>query len=73
MTVYQVGTEARVIHSSQSREHLFIAQAQAFVGALRGGCDAKLASGSDGVRALAICDAARRSSDERREVDVVYP
>jgi predicted dehydrogenase len=72
VTVQPAASDTKVIHSSQSLEQLFAAQAQAFVGALRGDGDARLASGADGVRGLAICDAARRSSATRREEPVVY-
>ena len=67
VTLSKVDSDTKVINSSQTREHLFKAQGLAFVGALKGDCDPRLATGADGVRALAICDAARRSSESRRE------
>lgn len=61
---------------SQEDDNLFIAQAQAFLRA----CDpqlttrdSRLATAEDGVKALAVCDAARRASVSRREETVVFP
>jgi len=62
---------ARVDASTQTRDEMFTAQDAAFVSG--NDADAKLASGADGVRALAICDAARRSSAKGAEEPVGYP
>ena len=57
---------------AQTADQLFCSQAYAFVNAVLGICDPHLASGLDGVKALAVCDAARRASDSRREETVEY-
>ena len=48
-------------------------QAQAFVEALNGGHDARLATAEEGIWDLAVCDAARSASASRREETVAYP
>lgn len=63
----------RVIRSSQTRDEMVSAQAQAFIQATRGGSDQRLATADDGVNALAVCDTARRASAGRREERIVYP
>jgi len=65
-------SDLRTICSPQTKQDLFEAQGQAFVNALRGDCDPRMATGEDGVRALAVCDAARRASESRREEPVKY-
>lgn len=67
------GMPPRIVTSSQTREELFVAQAQAFLNATRGQVDPRLATGEDGVKALAICDAARLASLHRSETRVTYP
>ena len=57
---------------AQTADQLYQSQAYAFVNAVLGTWDPHLASGSDGVKALAVCDAARRASDSRREETVEY-
>ena len=57
---------------SQTVDEMYLAQAQAFVNSHLGMCDPRLATGQDGVNALAVCDAARRSSDNGREEEVIY-
>ncbi len=57
----------------QSKDDILVDQAQAFIEATRGGSASWLATGRDGVRALAVCDAARRASESRREEKVDYP
>ena len=61
-----------VVRSSQSRDEMFREQALVFTDPY-GRVDPRLATGDDGVRALAVCDAARRSSESRREEAVRYP
>lgn len=61
------------VRSSQTREAMWLAQARAFVRATCGMSDERLATGEDGVNALAVCDAARRASDSRAEERVEYP
>lgn len=57
--------------SKQSREQLYLDQTRTFLSALNGRRDARLASLEDGVKALAVCDAARLSSRSRREEKIV--
>jgi len=61
------------IVSTQTRDAMFTDQARAFLVAGEGGVDPRLASGLDGVRAILICDAARRASLSRREEAVENP
>ena len=63
----------QVIKSSQSRDEVFLVQDRAFIEASHGVDDPRLATGEDGVKALSVCDAARRASRNRREEPVVYP
>ncbi|MBI3456371.1 MAG: Gfo/Idh/MocA family oxidoreductase [Candidatus Rokubacteria bacterium] len=60
------------VASPQAREAMLQAQDLAALRAWRGEPDARLASGEDGWRALAVCDAARRSSETGREEPVAY-
>lgn len=66
------GAPVKEVRSSQTNADMLLAQDQAFVCAGRAAPDSRLASSEDGVRALAICDAARHASDSRREEPVVY-
>lgn len=59
--------------SSQTVDEMFAAQIGALISAINGGHDPRLATGIEGAQALAICDAARRSSMTKREEMVVYP
>lgn len=65
------GQAPMVVRSSQTREEMFLAQVRAFLEACGDGRDPRLATAEDGVRALAVCDAARRSSQSRQEEPVV--
>jgi predicted dehydrogenase len=58
--------------SPDSAEDLFSAQDKAFVSS-SSSSDSRLARGIDGAKVLAICDAARRSTQSRREEVVEYP
>lgn len=58
--------------SSQTRNEMFTAQIGALVNSINGKHDPRLATGADGIKALAVCDAARLSSVSRREEIVVY-
>lgn len=58
------------IESSQTRDEVFRAQDHAFIAARTGAADPRLATGADGLHALAVCDAARRSSQSGREEPV---
>lgn len=61
--------------SSQTRDAMLLAQDRAFLDRCwnENAADQRLASLEDGMRALAVCDAARRSSQSRREeaVDLI--
>jgi predicted dehydrogenase len=72
VTLIGAGSPIEEIGSSQTRNEMISAQTRAFVGTCRGEPDARLATGEDGVRALAVCDAARRSSRSRREECVEF-
>lgn len=65
------GTRKEVL-ATQSREDMFEAQARAFLSASQGIVNEQLASGLDGFKALAVCDAARRAEISRREELVEY-
>lgn len=60
------------IGASQTRDEMFLAQDRAFINTICGNPDPRLATGEEGVKALAVCDAARRASDNRREEIVEY-
>ena len=55
------------VTSAQTRDQMLTDQAKAFLAIRRGEFSPCLASGADGLRAILICDAARRSSLSRRE------
>jgi predicted dehydrogenase len=57
----------------QTRAEMFLSQAKAVVQACRGNIDERLASLEDGIKATAICDAARLASTNRREERIKYP
>ncbi len=71
VTLRRDGVADVIFQSIQTREEMFIAQARAFIGAVRGQAHDELASGADGVNALAVCDAARQAGADRRETQVV--
>ena len=58
--------------SRQTRQDMMIAQARAFIGATSGGEIGQLATGLEGGKALAICDAARRAAARNRTEPVEY-
>jgi len=62
-----------VLRSAQTRQDALFAQDLAFITACRHAGASDLATGSDGVRALAVGDAARRASANGREEKVEYP
>lgn len=73
VTIMREEAPTKELRFSQSPDDMFTAQAQAFVCAIGGNWDPRLATGGDGVKALAVCDAARKASDNKREEKVVYP
>lgn len=62
----------RVMRSTQTRDEMFLEQAQAFIDSCQGLRNSRLATGEDGVKALAVCDAGRRASESGREEEVRY-
>ncbi len=56
----------------QTKDEMLLAQSLAFMNAVQGTDDPLLATGWDGVRALAVCDAARRASESRHDEKVEY-
>jgi predicted dehydrogenase len=73
VTLQRADGSAEDCTEPQSREAMFAAQADAFIEAVSGGSDDdRLATGLEGVRALALCDAARRADASRREEPVEY-
>ena len=73
VTLAVEGQPARQITCAETRQALLIAQAQAFIQAGRGALDPRLAGLSEGLRALAVCDAAREASASGRRTPVRYP
>lgn len=73
------GTVAATIHGRENhdrlardRDDMYIRQARAFLAATPDDFDSRMATAEDGVRALAICDAARVASSRRAEAEVRY-
>jgi len=62
-----------ITHVTDTPEGMVLAQDRAFVAACLGADDVRLASCREGLRALAVCDAARRSALSGREEPVEYP
>ena len=60
------------METSQTREEMFADQSRAFVSSKCGRPDPRLATGEEGYKALAVCDAARRSSLSKGEEMVEY-
>tara|TARA_Y100000588_G_scaffold395323_2_gene523397 strand:- start:1610 stop:2590 length:981 start_codon:yes stop_codon:yes gene_type:complete len=73
VSLARVGAPVEELKHHQSADQLFCSQAYAFTNAMLGVRDPHLASGSDGVKAMAVCDAARQASEKRIEQTVVYP
>lgn len=73
VTLALAGEPELVFQSGQTMDEMLRAQDLAFAEIGHGGlADARLATGLDGAHALAICEAAYRSSDTRREEKVGY-
>lgn len=66
------GESDKRFKSTQGRDDRFRAQAQAFLQVATGARDPRLATGEEGAKALAICDAARLASEARREEVIAY-
>jgi predicted dehydrogenase len=65
-------TEMQESRPSQTHDEMFAAQIGALVDSINGYHNPLLATGVEGTKALAICDAARRSSVSKREETVLY-
>ena len=71
--VYQTpGAQREETVSAQTRDAMLADQARAFLAAVDGQVDRRLAPGLDGVRAMVVCDAARRASLSGRQEVVEY-
>lgn len=66
------GGQPHTITSTQTRDEMYLAQDLAFIQASSGSHNERLATGADGVRALAVCDAARLASKKKSETEVDY-
>lgn len=55
-----------------SIDDMYVEQLRSFLEAAPGQCDPRMATAADGIRALAVCDAARLASENRREEPVRY-
>jgi predicted dehydrogenase len=66
------GAVPEAMDSNQERNGMFSSQTTAFLDTVAGKHDDRLATADDGVRAVAICDAVRRSSESGRMEKVEY-
>ena len=73
VTLTLTGKAPKTEKVAQPRDAAFEAQARAFLGALSGKKDDRLATLEDGWRAVAVCDAARASSASGRRREVGKP
>ena len=67
VSLHLVGQDEEVFPSTQTRDEMLLSQNLEFAGACGGGSSDRMATALDGVRALAVCDAARRSTTGSRE------
>lgn len=67
VTLSAAGSARKIVESTQSCDDMLLAQDLAFLCHASGPHDHRLATGRDGVRALAVCDAARLASANRKE------
>ena len=70
VTLSLAAAAQEVHHMTQLREAMYVEQAAAFLHALRAQPDERLATGRDGLNALAVCDAARRAAESGGRVPV---
>lgn len=63
VTLQVIGEDTSVSRAEQSADEMLTAQTKAFLETVSGNIDPRLATADDAVRALAICDAVRRSSE----------
>ncbi len=73
VTLRTASAPPREVVMPQTKDEILRDQVRAFLDVGRGSASSVLATGLDGVRALAVCDAARLASVQRREEKVVYP
>jgi predicted dehydrogenase len=73
IALHRDGEAVKEMAFSQTTDDMLRSQSEAFMAAVHGAEGAALATGRDGVRALAVCDAARRASEGRCEEKVDYP
>jgi predicted dehydrogenase len=73
VTLAPTSGPVQVARSMQTFADMLHAQDGAFLEASCGTCDPRLARGADGVKVLAMCDAARLAGETRREAKVKYP
>lgn len=64
--------EEKNIDSLQTRDQMLLTEDLAFIDAGRRESDPRLVTARDGLRALAVCDAARRAAISKREEKVEY-
>ena len=72
VTLEGLAGAADVTRTPQTRDQMLLAQDLEFLQACAGGADDELATGEDGVRALAVCDTARQASATGQEARVAY-
>ena len=73
VTLSLAGQPVEVRTSEQTPVEMLLAQDRAFVEGSGDDSFGQIATAEDGVRALAVCDAARQASDSGREETVRYP
>jgi predicted dehydrogenase len=72
VTISRHGSGHEIIRSSQTRLQMFAAQDEAFINSKSELFDPRLVAASEGIKALAVCDAARRAATRYREEPVQY-
>lgn len=66
------GYKPEVFSSAQTRDEMFLEQAKCFLNSRSLVSSPDMATIEEGLRALAVCDAARKSSVNRREEEVLW-
>jgi predicted dehydrogenase len=72
VTISRPGSGHEIIRSTQTRLQMFAAQDEAFINTKRELFDPRLVAAVEGIKALAVCDAARRAATRYREEPVQY-
>lgn len=70
--VSRPGPGDEIIRTAQTRLQMFAAQDEAFINTKRDLFDPRLVTAGEGIKALAVCDAARRAATSYREESVQY-